>query len=184
MFSCKNGVSLLYRVSLDTSFDAKEMMTPPVDILSEAFTKHFCVSDQKGTAREMVGNYLFQYIAGGFFQNNNAILPLMVNYVGDLIDPGTGKDHPTHLVDAYCGAGLFAISLSARFSRVAGIELSQSSIDSAKQNAELNGISEKKISFMSGDASDIFATVRDFPAERTVVVIDPPRKGGDEAFIG
>jgi len=159
-------------------------MTPPMDKLSEAFTKHICVSDQKGTSREMVGDYLFQYIAGGFFQNNNAILPFMVNYIRDLIDPGTGRDHPTHLVDAYCGAGLFAISLSARFSRVAGIELSQSSIDSAKQNAELNGVPEKKISFMSGDASDIFATVRDFPAERTVVVIDPPRKGCDETFIG
>jgi len=36
---------------------------------------------------------------------------------------------------------------------------------------------------MSGDASDIFATVRDFPAESTVVVIDPPRKGCDDVFI-
>jgi tRNA (uracil-5-)-methyltransferase len=173
----------MYRDSLDPSFDAKEMMTPPLDKLSEAFTKHVCVSNHNGMSRETIGDYLFQYTAGSFFQNNNAILPLMVNYVRDLIDPGSGKDHPTHLVDAYCGAGLFAISLSARFSKVAGIELSWSSITSAKQNAELNGISEKKISFMSGDAADIFATVRDFPAERTVVVIDPPRKGCDEGFI-
>lgn len=169
---------------MDASFDAKEMMTPPVDKLSEAFTKHVCVSDQNGISREMVGDHLFQYTAGGFFQNNNAILPLLVDYVRSLIDQISDKDSPTHLVDAYCGAGLFAISLSGRFSKVAGIELSQSSIASAKQNAELNGISEEKISFMSGDASDIFATVRDFPAERTVVVIDPPRKGCDEAFIG
>ena len=173
----------MYRDSLDPSFDAKEMMTQPVDKLTEAFTKHVCVSDQKAVSREMIGDYLFEYTAGSFFQNNNAILPLMVNYVHDLIDSGTGKDHPTHLVDAYCGAGLFAISLSARFGKVAGIELSQSSITSAKRNAELNGIPQTKISFMSGDASDIFATVRDFPAESTVVVIDPPRKGCDDVFI-
>jgi len=173
----------MYRDSLDATFDAKKMMTPPIDKLSEAFTKHVCVSDQKGVSREMVGDYLFQYTAGGFFQNNNAVLPLMVDYVKSLINPGEGKDHPTHLVDTYCGAGLFAISLSSRFTKVAGIELSQSSIASAKENAELNGISTEKISFLSGEASNIFATVHDFPPERTVVVIDPPRKGCDDLFI-
>ena len=173
----------MYRDSLDASFDAKKMMTSPVDKLSEAFTKHVCVSDHTGTSREMIGDYLFQYTAGEFFQNNNVILPLMVNYVRGLIDPGRAEDYPSHLVDAYCGAGLFAISLSTRFSKVAGIELSQSSIASAKRNAEINGIPENKICFMTGDASDIFATVRDFPAKKTVVIIDPPRKGCDEAFI-
>jgi len=172
----------MYRHSLDPTFDAKKMMTPPINKLSEAFTKHACISDQKGTSRELVGEYLFQYTAGSFFQNNNSVLPLMVNYVRDLINSGD-KDHPTHLVDAYCGAGLFAISLSSRFSDVAGIELSQSSIASAKENAELNGIPKDKIRFLAGEASDIFATVRGFPSERTAVVIDPPRKGCDEAFI-
>jgi len=181
----------MYRDSLDPSFDAKKMMTPPIDLLSEAFTKHLCVSDQKGVSREMVGDYLFQYTAGGFFQNNNSVLPLMVDYVRDLIHPkSTTEDReseeggqPTHLVDTYCGAGLFAISLSSRFTKVAGIELSQSSIASAKENAELNGISKDKISFLAGEASNIFAKVRDFPPEKTVVVIDPPRKGCDDLFI-
>jgi tRNA/tmRNA/rRNA uracil-C5-methylase (TrmA/RlmC/RlmD family) len=65
-----------------------------------------------------------------FFKNNNAILPLLVDYVRGLIDSGEG--HPTHLVDTYCGTGLFAITLSSRFEKVAGIELSQASIVSAK----------------------------------------------------
>ncbi|KAF8959827.1 S-adenosyl-L-methionine-dependent methyltransferase [Flammula alnicola] len=151
--------------------------------LSDAFTKHVCVSNQNGTSREMVGDYLFEYTAGGFFQNNNSVLPLMVNFVRDLINPGEGKEHPTHLVDTYCGAGLFAISLSSVFEKVAGIELSKSSIESAKKNARLNAISEDRISFLSGEASNIFATVKDFPKERTVVIIDPPRKGCDDLFL-
>jgi tRNA (uracil-5-)-methyltransferase len=132
----KKGVSLLYRDSLHTTFDGQEMMSPPIDKLSEAFTKHVCVTDQNATAREMVGNYIFEFSAGGFFQNNNAILPLLVDYVRDLIDSGEGCS--THLVDTYCGAGLFAITLSSRFEKVAGIELSQASIVSAKNNAKLN----------------------------------------------
>ena len=102
----------MYRDSLDPSFDAEKMMTQPVDKLSEAFTKHICVTDQKGSAREMVGDYLFEYDAGSFFQNNS-VLPLMVNHVRDLIF--VGEAQPTHLVDTYCGAGLFAISLSSGF---------------------------------------------------------------------
>lgn len=173
----------MYRDSLDTTYNAKEMMTPPIDQLSDAFTKHICVSDQNATSREMVGNYLFEYTAGGFFQNNNAVLPLMVDFVKELIRSAAGTTPPTHLVDTYCGAGLFAISLSSLFEKVAGIELSKSSIASAKTNAELNGIPESKISFLSGTASNIFATVRSFPRERTVVVIDPPRKGCDDVFL-
>ncbi|KDR70049.1 hypothetical protein GALMADRAFT_145087 [Galerina marginata CBS 339.88] len=183
IFSYKKGVSLMYRDSLDPSFDAEKMMTSPIDKLSEAFTRHVCVSDQKGSSREMVGDYFFEYNAGGFFQNNNAVLPLMVNYVKGLVWPVEGMERPTHLVDTYCGAGLFAISLSSTFDKVAGIELSQSSIASARRNAQLNSISSEKISFLSGEASNIFATVKDFPSERTVVIIDPPRKGCDDLFL-
>ena len=180
----------MYRDSLDTTFDGPEMMTAPIDKLSEAFTKHVCVTDQNATAREMVGDYLFEFSAGGFFQNNNAILPLLVDYVRDLIDSSSGDEgmmqqqqHPTHLVDTYCGAGLFAITLSSRFEKVAGIELSQASIQSAKHNAGLNKISTDKLSFLSGQAANIFDTVKDFPSDQTVVIIDPPRKGCDEMFL-
>ncbi|KAF9527882.1 S-adenosyl-L-methionine-dependent methyltransferase [Crepidotus variabilis] len=188
IFSYKKGVSLMYRDSLDGSLDAVEMMSLSTTDreLSEAFTKHVCVTDQKGLSREMVGDYLFEYTAGSFFQNNNTILPLLVDYVKDTIaGPSTssGTKHPTHLVDTYCGAGLFAISLSDRFEHVAGIELSSASIASAKRNAELNQIPPTKISFLAGDAANIFDVVRSFPPSQTVVVIDPPRKGCDEAFI-
>jgi len=95
------------------------------------------------------------------------------------------KPRPTHLVDAYCGSGLFAITLSDEFEKVVGIELSADSIRSATGNGELNGCQDK-CSFLSGDAANIFSVVKDrkeFPREKTVVIIDPPRKGTDERFI-
>lgn len=37
--------------------------------------------------------------------------------------------------------------------------------------------------FRAGQAENIFDVVQDFPPEKTVVVIDPPRKGCDDKFI-
>ena len=58
-----------YSLRLDKIFDVQEMMSPPIDNLSNAFTKDICVTDQKALAREMVGDYLFEFTgtAGGFF---------------------------------------------------------------------------------------------------------------------
>jgi tRNA (uracil-5-)-methyltransferase len=154
-------------------------------MLSSAVEKHVCITDHKSTVREKVGNHLFEYPGGSFFQNNNSVLVPLTEYVRDVIFP-TGppeRPNPTHLVDAYCGSGLFAITLSRHFDIVAGIELSSDSIRSATHNARLNGIPEGKCTFRAGDAANIFAAVEEFPPDRTVLVIDPPRKGCDDRFI-
>ncbi|EAU93579.1 tRNA methyltransferase [Coprinopsis cinerea okayama7 len=178
----KKGVSLLFRESLDTSVNIDD---DSVDRLSDAFNKQICVTDPKSLVRERVGDWIFEYNAGSFFQNNNSVLLPLTDYVRNAIFP---PDAPTpstltHLVDTYCGAGLFGIVLSPSFQKVAGIELSQDSIRFATRNAELNKISKDKISFRAGNAGEIFAVVQDFPADQTAVLIDPPRKGCDEFFI-
>lgn len=185
-------MSLLYRDSLPVPSASKTGETSnSLDALSASLETHVCITDHKATAREKVGDFTFEYKAGSFFQNNNSVLIPLTHYVRDAILPTpTGSvtldsdaQPPTHLVDAYCGAGLFAITLSPHFQTVAGIELSEDSIKAAKNNAALNAIPEEKISFRAGDAADIFATVGDFPPEKTVLVIDPPRKGCDDNFI-
>ena len=82
---------------MDTTFDGQEMMTPSIDNLSDAFTKYICLTDQKAPGREMAGDYLlvFEFTAGGLFQNKNNILLLLVDYVRGLID---SVKHPTHLI--------------------------------------------------------------------------------------
>ena len=179
--SYKRGVTLLLRDSLPIPGDGSSTTTDPEETI--------CVTDHKGTVREKVGEKLFEYPANAFFQNNNSILVPLTSYVRDAIFPNDGtsdKPRPTHLIDAYCGSGLFAISLSEDFSKVVGIELSADSIKSATRNALLNWCQDK-CSFMAGDAANIFSVVGDqqeFPRDRTVLIIDPPRKGTDEKFIG
>ena len=147
------------------------------------------MTDHKSTVREKVGDKVFEYPANSFFQNNNSVLVPLTSYVRDAIfaaDGTSDRPRPTHLVDAYCGSGLFAISLSDNFQKAVGIELSADSIRSATHSAALNGCQDK-CSFLAGDAADIFSVVKDtqdFPRDRTVLIIDPPRKGTDENFIG
>ncbi len=125
---------------------------------------------------EEVSGLKLRFLARDFFQNNPFILPAFTSYVREQA-AGTGT---RFLVDAYCGSGLFALSAATAFERVAGIEISASSVAFALQNAVANGISNA--TFQAGDAAAIFAGLT-FPASDTVVVIDPPRKGCDELFL-
>ncbi|KAI0641077.1 S-adenosyl-L-methionine-dependent methyltransferase [Trametes meyenii] len=184
----KNGATLLFRDSLQPGDEGEGAANPVASVAAED-GEHICVTDQKGSVRERVGDMLFEYTAGTFFQNNNSALVPLTSYVRDAVfptnpsAPTTANERPTHLVDAYCGSGLFSIMLAPHFDRVAGIELSAESIRAAQRNAELNGLCPEKISFMAGDAANIFETVQNFPRERSVLIIDPPRKGTDERFI-
>ncbi|KAJ6592841.1 S-adenosyl-L-methionine-dependent methyltransferase [Mycena capillaripes] len=182
LYTYQRGVSLILRDSLPPA--SATTGDSAVDTLSDELETHVCITDHRGSVRERVGQWIFEYPNGSFFQNNNSVLPSLTDYVKSRIfaEPAGGP-RPTHLVDAYCGAGLFAISLSPDFTTVAGVELSAESIRAATHNASLNGIPPRKITFRAGDATDIFRSVGDFPARETVIVIDPPRKGCDEPFI-
>jgi tRNA (uracil-5-)-methyltransferase len=184
IYTYKKGVSLLLRDSLEIPGGNSPTATTQLEVKDT----HICITDHKATVREPVGDLLFDYQAGSFFQNNNSVLVPLTSYVRDAIFPpertpaSAHPPPPTHLVDAYCGAGLFALTLASHFTKVAGIELSADSIRFATHNAELNGLAHK-VSFRAGDAAQIFDAVGDFPPERTALVVDPPRKGCDEAFV-
>jgi tRNA/tmRNA/rRNA uracil-C5-methylase (TrmA/RlmC/RlmD family) len=122
------------------------------------------------------GTLRLHFLARDFFQNNPFILPAFTGYVRD----EAARSGARYLVDAYCGSGLFALSAASAFESVTGIEISESSVRFARENAEANGITNA--TFHAGQAAAIFAGLP-FPSAETVVVIDPPRKGCDEDFL-
>ncbi|KAL2044238.1 hypothetical protein N7G274_002943 [Stereocaulon virgatum] len=143
------------------------------------------ITDQRAKSTEYVDNFVFKNTAGAFFQNNNSILATFTAYIRDRIIPPTTPDNPKpikYLIDAYCGSGLFTITLSSLFSSSMGIDIAGASIVSAKENAAANNISNEAAAFMTADASKLFEHVR-YPPDETVVIIDPPRKGCDDAFL-
>ncbi|HXA14910.1 MAG TPA: class I SAM-dependent RNA methyltransferase [Opitutaceae bacterium] len=125
---------------------------------------------------EQVGDLKLRFLARDFFQNNPFILPAFAGHVRAQAAASGAR----FLVDAYCGSGLFALSAASAFERVAGIEISETSVAFARENATANGIANAV--FQAGDAAAIFAGL-DFPPGDTVVVIDPPRRGCDEGFL-
>lgn len=140
-----------------------------------------CVTESRQIVREVINNYTFEFSAGEFFQNNNLILPIVTDYVkSNLQSKGSSPEEPNYLVDAYCGSGLFSITCLSGVSSVIGVEVSADSVKFAERNAKLNGIENAK--FIVGKAEEIFKNI-DSPADRTAVILDPPRKGCDHVFL-
>lgn len=133
-------------------------------------------TDTEAVAVETVEGLTFSFKAGEFFQNNPYILPKFTSFVREQA-AATGN---RFLIDAYCGSGLFALTAARAFKRVAGIEVSEPAIQWAKSNARENGIDNAD--FVNGSAEAIFAGV-DFQGSETTVIIDPPRKGSNDAFL-
>ena len=116
------------------------------------------------------------FLARDFFQNNPYILPAFTGYVREQAAASGAR----FLVDAYCGSGLFALTAASAFERVEGVEISESSVRFATENAAANGITNA--TFVAADAAAIFQGLT-FPPAETAVIIDPPRKGCDESFL-
>jgi len=79
---------------------------------------------------------------------------------------------PGHtLWDLYCGVGSIALFLHAQFDHVIGIESDEHSIELARKNASLNGISHAN--FFHSKSEDAELNI----GQNDSVVLDPPRKG-------
>ena len=78
-------------------------------------------TESKSIAKEKVGDLYFDFPAGSFFQNNPFILKEFTEHVKYEAKCVNSK----YLVDAYCGAGLFALTSASNFDEVTGIEISE-----------------------------------------------------------
>ena len=182
--SYTKGATLLLRESterkskVNSDGDSPTVESTELPDFTESKT---CITDNNGFSTEYVGSDIFLNPAGSFFQNNNSILPIFTEYIRDQIKTISQNQPLHHLIDAYCGSGLFTITLSSLFKTSIGIDIASPSIECARKNSTLN--KTKNTTFIAATASDIFASVTS-PPEETVVVIDPPRKGCDQDFLG
>lgn len=154
------------------------------DTIHEEHVIKTCITNQKAISTEYVDDFRLDNPAGAFFQNNNSILPLVTQYIRDhILGPVPGK--VKNMIDAYCGSGLFTVTLSQAFTQSIGIDISAQSIDFASKNASLNSLPESSTHFIAADANHLFAAVdtQKFKPEETAVIVDPPRKGCDVDFV-
>ena len=202
----KRGATLLIRESTKrypvspktaTSDHAPSPPSPPTTTLTttsgglpllkvhhSTYTDHkTCQTDMADYSTEYVDTHAFTNRAGAFFQNNNSILSPFIAHIRDRLFPPILSPHQPplkYLLDAYCGSGLFSITLSPFFKSTLGIDIDQSGITAARTNAADNGV--RNAGFIDADAANLFEDVP-FPPDQTVCFIDPPRKGCSRDFL-
>ncbi len=121
---------------------------------------------RRGPVRE--GDYSLRAPGGGpyFEQTNPGVTALLVESVRAQVR-GSGT-----LVDAYCGAGLFARALADRFAKVVGIEENPAAIESARRQAQPHE------SYIAGEVgAQLGDVLSQLCAAQTTVLLDPPAEG-------
>ncbi|WHH57717.1 23S rRNA (uracil(1939)-C(5))-methyltransferase RlmD [Petroclostridium sp. X23] len=83
--------------------------------------------------------------------------------------------------DLYCGIGTISLFLARNAKKVVGVEIVAEAIEDAKQNAALNDI--HNVEFHVGAAEEVIPKLYNQGYTADVVVVDPPRKGCDEALL-
>lgn len=84
-------------------------------------------------------------------------------------------------LDLYCGAGTISLCLARQAGRVIGAEIVPQAVANARENAARNGIENTE--FICADAGQAAAALAGRGLRPEVIVVDPPRKGMDEAAI-
>ncbi len=104
-----------------------------------------------------------------FYQVNTCQAQRLYSLAGQVA--GEGET----LVDLYCGAGTIGLSMSRRFREIIGVEIVPEAVENARENAKRNGVENAR--FVTGDAANAAALLKDEGITPDVVVLDPPRKG-------
>lgn len=119
---------------------------------------------------EMAG-YRYRLWFDTFFQTNPVQAEKLVELALEMAQPK--KDEK--MIDLFCGVGTFSLPFAARVKELAGIEIVESSIESAKRNAVDNDL--HNTTFLAKDARLGLAEIHESFGFADLLLIDPPRFG-------
>ncbi len=115
---------------------------------------------------ERVAGREYRISAPSFFQVNTAQAERLVEMVAEDLSPAGDET----LLDAYCGVGLFGLSLAGRVRRVIGVEGNPWAVADARFNAQ----DVANVEVVEGAVEDVVAGLDE---SVTLAVADPPRQG-------
>ena len=87
------------------------------------------------------------------------------------------------VLDLYCGMGTIGLSMLADCKRLVGVEVVPQAVEGAKETAARLGLDADRADFRCQDAGAAAAQLAAEGARPDVIVVDPPRKGCDEATL-
>lgn len=126
---------------------------------------------------DTIGDIRFAISAKSFYQIN----PPQTEKLYEQALKYAEIDSSDVVVDAYCGIGSISLFLAQEAKKVYGVEVVPEAINDAKKNAEINGITNAE--FFVGEAEKIMPWWTAQGLKPDVIVVDPPRKGCDEALL-
>jgi 23S rRNA (uracil1939-C5)-methyltransferase len=126
---------------------------------------------------DFIGDVKFAISSRSFYQVNPEQTKVLYNKALEYANL-SGEDT---VIDAYCGIGTISLFLAKKAQRVYGVEIVPEAIEDANRNAELNGISN--VEFAVGEAEIVIPKWYEDGIRADVLVVDPPRKGCDEALL-
>ena len=126
-----------------------------------------------GYITDRLGEYTYRISANSFFQTNTVQAEKLYNQILE-----AAQLKPTDIVyDLFCGTGSITLFASSHCKKVLGVELVESSVNDARENAKRHNVDNCE--FIRLDLKDIKHIrnhMADFGAP-DVVITDPPRAG-------
>lgn len=118
-----------------------------------------------------LGGYRYRLWFDTFFQTN----PVQAQKLVDLALKMGKPQEDEKMIDLFCGVGTFSLPFAARVKELAGIEIVETSIESAKRNALDNDL--HNTTFLARDARRGIDEVHESWGLADLLLIDPPRSG-------
>lgn len=126
---------------------------------------------------DYIGDIKFAISARSFYQVNPDQTKVLYEKALEYANL-TGEED---VIDAYCGIGTISLFLAQKAKKVFGVEIVPEAIEDAKRNADLNDI--RNTDFAVGKAEEVIPKWYEEGNSADVLVVDPPRKGCDEALL-
>ena len=130
-----------------------------------------------GRIIDNIGDLKFEISPLSFFQVNPVQTEVLYNKALEYANIGEEDT----VFDIYCGIGTISLFLAQKAKKVYGVEVVEDAIKDARNNAELNNISN--VEFYVGKAEEEVPKLYNQGKKANIVVVDPPRKGCDEKVL-
>lgn len=125
-----------------------------------------------------LGDIRLKYPVTGFSQINESQIPNLLSKAKELLQPNAEE----HMLDLYCGYGLFSLGIGKEAKSTFGVEWEGPSIEYAKNSARF--LKRMNAKFLAGKIDGEFVEKK-IPKfrEPEIVLLDPPRKGVEQGVI-
>ncbi len=110
----------------------------------------------------------FKITPFSFFQTNSSGAEVLYSTAREY----TGDTKGQNVFDLYSGTGTIAQILAPAAGHVTGVEIVPEAVSAARENAEMNGLSN--CDFIAGDVLKVLDEIEERP---DIIVLDPPRDG-------